>query len=82
MAQAHPAVPPEEFASPHRVPRRQADDSTVFLQKREVEGAILQISPGNEAHLHAFATEMIGSDLSLQWSTVLENETKLFPKSL
>ena len=26
----------------------------------EVEGAILQASPGNEAHLHAFATEMLG----------------------
>jgi lysyl-tRNA synthetase class 2 len=31
----------------------------------EVEGAILQISPGNEAHLHAFATEMIDSDLGV-----------------
>lgn len=28
----------------------------------EVEAAALQISPGNEAHLHAFATEMIGHD--------------------
>jgi lysyl-tRNA synthetase class 2 len=28
----------------------------------EVETAILQASPGNEAHLHAFATELIGSD--------------------
>ncbi len=27
----------------------------------EVETAILQVSPGNEAHLHAFATERIGS---------------------
>jgi lysyl-tRNA synthetase class 2 len=26
----------------------------------EVETAILQVSPGNEAHLHAFATELIG----------------------
>jgi lysyl-tRNA synthetase class 2 len=26
----------------------------------EVETAILQVSPGNETHLHAFATEMIG----------------------
>ena len=25
----------------------------------EVETAILQASPGNEAHLHAFATELI-----------------------
>jgi lysyl-tRNA synthetase class 2 len=28
----------------------------------EVETAALQISPGNEAHLHAFATELIGPD--------------------
>ncbi len=28
----------------------------------EVETAILQRSPGNEAHLHALATELIGSD--------------------
>ena len=28
----------------------------------EVETSALQVSPGNEAHLHAFATEMIGPD--------------------
>ncbi len=28
----------------------------------EVEPAILQVSPGNEAHLHAFATQMLGPD--------------------
>jgi elongation factor P--(R)-beta-lysine ligase len=28
----------------------------------EVEGACLQVSPGNEAHLHAFATDLIGLD--------------------
>jgi lysyl-tRNA synthetase class 2 len=28
----------------------------------EVETAALQVSPGNEAHLHAFATEAIGAD--------------------
>jgi lysyl-tRNA synthetase class 2 len=28
----------------------------------EVEAAALQVSPGNEAHLHAFATELIGPD--------------------
>ncbi len=28
----------------------------------EVEPACLQVSPGNEAHLHAFSTELIGSD--------------------
>ena len=28
----------------------------------EVEPGVLQVSPGNETHLHAFATEMIGPD--------------------
>src|SRR3954454_19505277 len=28
----------------------------------EVETAILRVSPGNEAHLHAFATELIAPD--------------------
>ena len=28
----------------------------------ETEAAILQVSPGNETHLHGFATEMIGPD--------------------
>ena len=28
----------------------------------EVETAALAVSPGNEAHLHAFATELIGPD--------------------
>jgi lysyl-tRNA synthetase class 2 len=28
----------------------------------EVEAAAMQVSPGNEAHLHAFATQAIGSD--------------------
>ena len=28
----------------------------------EVDTAILQVSPGNETHLHAFATELTGSD--------------------
>ena len=30
----------------------------------EVETACLQVSPGNETHLHAFKTEMIGTDLT------------------
>src|SRR6185295_10820586 len=30
----------------------------------EVETAILQASPGNEAHLHAFATDLISPDAS------------------
>ncbi|MGA2129256.1 MAG: amino acid--tRNA ligase-related protein, partial [Xanthobacteraceae bacterium] len=28
----------------------------------EVETPCLQVSPGNEAHLHAFATELVGTD--------------------
>jgi lysyl-tRNA synthetase class 2 len=28
----------------------------------EVEAAVLQVSPGNEAHLHAFAAELVGPD--------------------
>lgn len=30
----------------------------------EVEPGLLQVSPGNETHLHAFRTEMVGTDLS------------------
>jgi len=30
----------------------------------EVEPGCLQVSPGNETHLHAFRTEMVGTDLS------------------
>jgi lysyl-tRNA synthetase class 2 len=32
----------------------------------EVEAAALQVSPGNEAHLHAFATEALGPDGAAQ----------------
>jgi lysyl-tRNA synthetase class 2 len=28
----------------------------------EIEAAVLQVSPGNEAHLHAFATDLVGPD--------------------
>jgi lysyl-tRNA synthetase class 2 len=38
---------------------RQLFDDREFV---EVEAGILQVSPGNEAHLHAFATEIIGPD--------------------
>ena len=30
----------------------------------EVETSCLQVSPGNETHLHAFKTEAVGTDLS------------------
>ena len=36
-----------------------------YLETRdfaEIETAILQVSPGNEAHLHAFATELVAPD--------------------
>ena len=29
----------------------------------EIDAGVLQVSPGNEAHLHAFATELVGTDL-------------------
>ncbi|PLU68448.1 EF-P lysine aminoacylase GenX, partial [Sinorhizobium medicae] len=32
----------------------------------EVDTAALQVSPGNEAHLHAFATQALGLDGSVQ----------------
>ncbi|MEW9305678.1 EF-P lysine aminoacylase EpmA [Labrys neptuniae] len=32
----------------------------------EVDTSILQVSPGNEAHLHAFATDLIDADLSVR----------------
>ena len=32
----------------------------------EVETGCLQVSPGNETHLHAFKTELIGTDLTAQ----------------
>ena len=32
----------------------------------EVEPGLLQVSPGNETHLHAFRTELLGTDLSRQ----------------
>ena len=44
--------------------RIQAAIRAWFLQQGfvEVETAALQVSPGNETHLHAFATELIGPD--------------------
>jgi elongation factor P--(R)-beta-lysine ligase len=40
-----------------------------FFEERgfvEVEAAALQVSPGNEAHLHAFATDLRGADGTLR----------------
>lgn len=63
-------------ASPWWAPHVHADRRPVLMARRrilaaarqyfeardftEVEAAILQVSPGNEAHLHAFATELVG----------------------
>src|ERR1700681_979018 len=62
-------------ASPFWTSRRHADRRTFLLARArfvsalrgwceaqgfvEVEPAVLQVSPGNEAHLHAFATELV-----------------------
>jgi lysyl-tRNA synthetase class 2 len=53
-----------------RQPRLRARAGTVSALRKyfadadfwEVEPACLQVSPGNETHLHGFSTEMIGSD--------------------
>jgi lysyl-tRNA synthetase class 2 len=76
MNESHPGHEPP--ASPWWDPRKHADRRPFlqargriahalrdyFLRDGfcEVEASILQASPGNEAHLHAFATEMIGPD--------------------
>lgn len=65
-------------ASPWWAPHVHADRRPVLLARNrltaavraffsarglvEVETAVLQVSPGNEAHLHAFATEAVGTD--------------------
>ncbi len=70
-----PASPP---ASPWWTPHVHADRRPILLARNRIEAAIrsylaaedfvmvdppgLQRSPGNETHLHAFATQMIGED--------------------
>lgn len=70
-----PDLPAE---SPWWTPSRHADRRPVLLARNriqaglrawfadqgfvEVDPAALQVSPGNEAHLHAFATEAVGND--------------------
>ena len=65
-------------ATPWWTPSRHADRRPILLARNRIEAAIraylgqhdfvmvdppgLQRSPGNEAHLHAFATELIGED--------------------
>ena len=71
----NPASPP---SSPWWAPHRHADRRPLLLARNriqtairswlagegftEVDPAALAISPGNEAHLHGFATEAIGND--------------------
>ena len=50
------------FCSAARASRRRCGRWFAARDFVEVETAILQVSPGNEAHLHAFATELIGAD--------------------
>ncbi len=40
---------------------RAVRDLFAVMEFTEVETATLQVSPGNETHLHAFATELIGA---------------------
>ena len=47
----------------------------------EVEAAALQVSPGNEAHLHAFATEAIGPD-GARWPLYLHTSPEFACKKL
>ena len=49
----------------------------------EVETAALQISPGNEAHLHAFATQALSPDEALMLASCAElNATACGPHRL
>ena len=48
----------------------------------EVETPILQISPGNEAHLHAFATELLGTDGSSKGRLYLHTSPEFACKKL
>lgn len=71
-------MPTQETASPWWSPSRHADRRPLLIGRNriqaaargwlagegfiEVDPAALAISPGNEAHLHAFATRAIGND--------------------
>ena len=47
----------------------------------EVDPAALQVSPGTEAHLHAFATEAVGPDL-VRWPLYLHTSPEFACKTL
>ncbi|WDR03319.1 EF-P lysine aminoacylase EpmA [Devosia algicola] len=73
-----PPTPPDFTASPWWSPSVHADRRPILLARNRIELALrtyfadhdfvmvdppgLQISPGNEAHLHAFSTSAIGND--------------------
>lgn len=73
-----PASPTSPNASPWWSPARHADRRPLLLARNRIELAVrgyfadadfvlvdppgLQVSPGNETHLHAFATAAIGND--------------------
>lgn len=48
----------------------------------EVDTAILQVSPGNEAHLHAFATELLAADGSARSTLYLHTSPEFACKKL
>jgi lysyl-tRNA synthetase class 2 len=76
MIEKRPAVAP----SPWWMPHRHTDRRPILLARNRIRAAIrawfetegfvevepgcLQVSPGNETHLHAFRTEVIGTDLA------------------
>lgn len=73
-----PQPPRHDAPSPWWMPHRHADRRPLLLARNrikaairawfegqgfvEVEPACLQVSPGNETHLHAFRTELVGTD--------------------
>ena len=68
------------YASPWWDRRRHADRRPILLARQRIKAAIrawfegegftevdtacLQVSPGNETHLHAFRTELVGTDMA------------------
>ena len=72
--------PPTPAASPWWMPHRHRDRRPFLRDRNRIKAAIrswfeaegftevepgcLQVSPGNETHLHAFRTELIGTDLA------------------
>ena len=75
-----PANSPSPPASPWWTPALHADRRPILLARNRIEAALrgylagedfvlvdppgLQRSPGNETHLHALRTELIGTDLA------------------